>query len=138
MRIEKMTVRHLLEFLSDVRPEDLEEIKVSSGVDFDDHTLDSFYNTQALLDDDGTVLGMGGLEDHIIWLVTTRSIETRRVKFLRFSKQYLKELLEKHGFLMNAAWDKNKLHIDWLTWLGAEWIDSQGDLKIFKFSNKKG
>ena len=138
MRIEKMTVRHLLEFLSDVRQEDLEEIKVSSGVDFDDHTLDSFYNTQVLLDDDGTVLGIGGLEDNIIWLVTTRSIETRRVKFLRFSKQYLKELLEKHGFLMNAAWAKNKLHIDWLTWLGAEWIDSQDDLKIFKLSNKKG
>lgn len=138
MRIEKMTVKHLMEFYQNVRKEDLEEIRVSSGADFQDHPLESFVGQCALLDDDGTVLGMGGVDDHIIWLVTTKAIETRKVKFLRFSKQYLKELLEKHGFLMNAAWGKNKLHIDWLTWLGAEWIDSQGDLKIFKLSNKKG
>ena len=133
MRLEKMTVRHLIEFRQNAREKDLEEIKVSSGVDFDDHPLDTFDNVQALLDDDGTVLGMGGVDGHIIWLVTTKAIETRKVKFLRFSKAYLKELLEKHGFLMNAAWAKNQMHVDWLTWLGAKWIDSQADLKIFKF-----
>lgn len=137
MRLVNMTVSHLLEFCQNARELDLEEIRVSSGLDFFSHPLTSFNGVQALVDTDGTLLGIGQAADHVIWLVTTKAIETRKIKFLRFSKVYLKELLEKHEFLINAAWARNTLHIDWLTWLGAEWLDEQNGLKIFKLERKE-
>lgn len=138
MQLVDMTIGHLIEFRKTVRDIDLEEIEAISGVAFDDQLVSLLAGSQTLIDQNGVVLGIGGVEDNnVIWLVTTTAIEDRKVEFLRFSRKYLKDLLDEYGYLGNIAYLKNQLHINWLKWLGAEWMDTDGDFLVFKFKRKE-
>jgi len=139
IEVIKTTIGHLIEFRKNVREIDLEEIEAVSGRKFDDVLLETMGQCVTLIDSSGTVLGIGGVEAerHIVWLVTTTAIETRKIEFLRFSKKYLEKLLEIHGYLRNVAYLKNKLHIDWLTWLGAKWLTQDGDFALFILKGKE-
>lgn len=142
MIVVNTTVRHLLEFRKGVRDIDLEEVKALSGKDFDDYTIGAFTECMTLLTDKGEVAGIGGIQQMdghpIIWLITTKVIETCQIEFLRFSQKYLKTALEKYGYLGNLAYLKNKMHINWLKWMGAEFLDTQGDFVLFCFMKKDG
>lgn len=133
IKVVDMTIGHLIEFRENVREMDLEEILVASGKPFDRHIISSLEGCKALVDSaDGVVLGIGGVDNHIVWLVCTKAVENRKIKFLRFSKQYLKYLIETHGYIGNAAYLKNTLHIQYLNWMGVTWIgtpETDGPLK---------
>lgn len=134
MRLVDMTLGHLFEFRKNVREVDLEEVERVSGLPFDSHLP---FQCKALLDDDGTVLGIGGIDDHVVWFIATTAIEARKIKFLRFSKSYLQVLLNEHGYLTNVAYKKNRLHIDWLTWLGAVWLGENEEFSKFILKRKE-
>lgn len=134
MMLVDMTLGHLFEFRKNVREIDLEEVERVSGLSFDSHLP---FQCKALLDDDGTVIGIGGVDNHVVWFIATTAIEARKIKFLRFSKRYLQILLDEHGYLTNVAYKKNQLHIDWLTWLGAEWYEQDEEFVRFILKRKE-
>lgn len=139
IKVVGTTLGHLIEFRKNVRDIDLEEIQAITGRTLENETLASMVRCQTLIDSSGTVLGIGGVEpdQHLVWLVTTKAIESRRIEFLRFSRKYLDELLLVHEFLGNLAYMKNKLHVDWLTWLGAKWYKQEGDFALFILERKE-
>lgn len=139
IKLVATTFGHLLEFRKNVRPIDLEEIEAATGCKLENQPLTNLVGCQTLLDAAGTVLGIGAVEpdQHLIWLVTTKAIETKKIEFLRFSKKYLAELLLVHQYLGNVAYIKNQLHIDWLTWLGAKWYTQEGDFALFILERKE-
>lgn len=135
MKIVPMTIGHLIEFRANVREIDLEEVERASGFHFDSFAP---FECEALLDDDGTVVAIGGIAPpNIVWMMTTKAVETRRIKFLRFTKNLLTEKLREYGELTNIAYKKNQLHIDWLTWLGAEWFDHDEEFMRFTLRQRK-
>lgn len=121
MKVVPLTVRMLLQFMQEVREIDKEEVVAATGVSFEDFLIKDLADTQALVDEDGNVFAIGAIEDNSVWLITTTRIETQRIKFLRFTRQLLKEALEEHGTLGNMVYLKNQVHVDWLTWLGCEY-----------------
>lgn len=138
MKLVDTTIGHLIEFRRTVREIDLEEIEQVSGRGFDDLLVGTLAGCETLVDESGTVLGIGGIEgNNVIWLVTTTAIESRRIEFLRFSRRYLNELLKTYEYLTNVVYLRNQMHVDWLTWLGAEWLDTEGDFSLFVLKRKE-
>lgn len=122
---------------------------VASGEPLEAHLpyfLSNLDEVQAVTDDvTGDVLGIAGVVDNpenpgvgIIWLLMTHKVEMRKMEFLRFSRRYLKELFEMWRGLTNIVYKRNKLHIDWLNWLGAEWIEENQEFSRFLISPRKG
>lgn len=111
-----------------------EVIMLTEGIPLERLTISYFADAQTIIDTtDDTILAVGGInsETNVIWLLTTTAIETRKIKFLRYSKVKLKELLQKHKFLQNIGYQKNTQHIQWLEWLNA--IITHQDNKLFYF-----
>lgn len=133
MRLVDTTIGHLVEFRKHVRLIDLEEVEKASGKPFDDHLVAILGDCLTLLDDSDQVLGIGGFggSDHHVWLITTTAVEERKMAFLRFSKAYLSSMLNKCGYLTNIAYVNNTLHMRWLSWLGAEWYETNGEFQRF-------
>lgn len=133
MRLVDTTIGHLVEFRKNVRAIDLEEVEKASGKPFDDHLVTILGGCLTLLDANDRVLGIGGFggNNHLIWLITTTQIEGQKMAFLRFSKMYLSAMLDRCGYLTNIAYVRNKLHMKWLTWLGAEWYETNGEFQRF-------
>lgn len=132
-------LKHIFAFLKDIRSEDIEEVEVAAGKPFMrqlPYFLTNFHRLRAVVDGE-TVLGIGGIESTyvkgtgVIWLLMTYAVETRKVAFLRFSRRYLKELLTQYNLLTNAVYLKNTLHVNWLTWLGAEWVEKTKRFAVF-------
>ena len=136
MIIRKLTIGYLQDFLKDARKEDLKDVELASGIPFTDKTLEELVdaNTKVLIDrNTGKVYGIGGVtEEHLVWLLCTYEVERNKIKFLRFMRKYLKDVLKGHPFLFNVAWLGNTLHIKWLTWLGAKWIKGEQDVENFR------
>ena len=148
MKVIQATEDHFREFLLNARPIDLEEVEAGSGEPFESHIsslVPNIHNIKTLIDaETGEVLGIGGLEDlgsptvGGIWLLMTKAIETRKIEFLRFSKKFLKEVFAHYKYLTNAVYKRNKLHIDWLTWIGVKWVKETEDFSIFILERKEG
>ena len=71
-------------------------------------------------------------------LCTTR-VENNKIKFLRYTKALLKEVLKGVPYLYNAVYKKNKLHVKWLEWMGAKFIkETETETHIaFMFEGRK-
>lgn len=132
IKVLKATIGNLVDFYTNARGADLEEVQEATGIPFSYQPLSSLENLQVVVDGvTGEVLGIGGIQDHCIWLLMTYAVEDRKIEFLRFSKRYLRELLNTHVYLYNRVYMKNKLHMDWLNWLGAEWLDTDNKFSTF-------
>lgn len=141
------TIDHIFEFADNARRIDIEEVEVASGKPFDSHLpslLFSINKVQTVIDDEtGEVLGIGGIEPTrnltvgAIWLLMTNTVESRKIEFLRFSRRYLKTLLADYECLMNVVYNKNKLHVSWLNWLGAEWVEQNELFSMFIITRKR-
>lgn len=135
MMLTDMTVGHLVEFRKNVREIDLEEVERVSGIPFDSHLP---FNCKVLLDDDGTVMAIGNVEENgLVWMITTTAIETRKVKFLRYTRRLLREYLKTHAVLHNVVYKKNTIHVEWLKWLGAEIIGENEEFYAFILKRKE-
>ena len=135
LKLIPTTLEHLLILQKTIRPMDAEEvIMLTGGIPLERLTISYFVDAQTIIDTtDDIILAVGGInsETNVIWLLTTTAIETRKIKFLRYSKVKLKELLQKHKFLQNIGYQKNTQHIQWLEWLNA--IITHQDNKLFYF-----
>lgn len=141
------TVDHVLDFMDNVRPIDAEEVLVASGETLESHLsyfLENIHEVKALVDGE-VVLGIAGVQDNpnnpgvgIIWMLMTHEVESRKMEFLRFSRRYLKdELFTVWRGLVNVVYKRNKLHVDWLNWLGAEWIEERENFSMFLISPQR-
>lgn len=147
IKVVPATVDHIFEFADNARKIDIEEVEVASGKSFDlllPSLLLSINKVQAVIEDEtGEVLGIGGIEPTrnltvgAIWLLMTNAVESHKIEFLRFSRRYLKTLLEDYECLTNVVYNKNKLHVSWLNWLGAEWIEQNKLFSMFIITRKR-
>jgi 2-hydroxychromene-2-carboxylate isomerase len=127
--VQPASQKHIELMRTLTRPEDIEEVEEGSGLDFQMalSTLGAD-EVQAVLEvNSGDLLGLGGLQYingyAVPWLILTTNIDKYRLEFLRFSKRYILNIvLPEHGEMTNLVYKRNKLHIDWLTWIGAEWL----------------
>jgi len=76
-----------------------------------------------VLKDNDTVYAIGGIKNHVVWMLCTVSVEKHPVKFLRFIRGYYEETIKQQKMLWNYALKENELHIRWLRWLGATFHD---------------
>lgn len=66
------------------------------------------------------LLGIGGIDDGIVWFLPTNHIYEIPTTYLRYMKKLLKFYLKKYRTLYNFVWEKNTVAIKWLKWLGAD------------------
>lgn len=109
-----------MEFMLRARHLDLLEVYYATGVSFHDSLLQSMGDVKALVDDDENVYAIGGFDNHNVWMLCTDLVETNKILFLRSTKDVLKEVMKKEGYLKNYVWLGNDLHVKWLKWMGAE------------------
>lgn len=128
------TPSDVVDFFYNIRPADRAEFEAASGMTVQDGLLLLLKWTEAgypkVLKEQrtGEVLGIGGVDslgnrDASVWLLLTNAIERHQVEFLRFSKEFLEDLLSVFDTITNTVYANNRLHIKWLTWLGAKWLD---------------
>lgn len=97
MTIKILTIGYLMDFMAHIRPEDLEEVEVGEGKPFKDLPISSLLKSGCLcLVDNETneVYALGGCEDNIVWMLCTTRVENNKIKFLRYTKALLKEVLK--------------------------------------------
>lgn len=143
LHIEPTTIKHLLDFLQNVRPLDIQEAELE-GIKFTDLPLSEFDNCQSLVDEDDNVFVIGGVVADMdgygmVWMLCTTRVEQHKIAFLRYTKKLLKSTLGYYTRIGNKAWVENKLHIDWLTWMGADWCEKTDDprFRYFSFKDKE-
>lgn len=117
-----------------------------AGKRFEQLSVADFVNCEAVVDEDGELYAIGGIEVHtdeqdIIWLLCTYLVEEHPIKFLKGILALHKRNLELHPKLWNVVWLGNPKHIEWLKWLGARFgklHDINGEkFQYFEFERSK-
>lgn len=137
LHLEKTTLKQMLDFLAHARPLDIQEVEME-GQSFIEQPLDNFNNCYSIVDEEGNVFAIGGVEiikdlQGAVWMLCTNRVEQHKTTFLRFTKNLLKDYMNYFTYLTNKAWLGNKLHIDWLSWMGVVWGDKTPDGKWHYF-----
>lgn len=139
------TIRHLAELYRNIRPEDVAECLLSDdrGNVLDDTIeLLTSVGTNSLIytDEKGKkiLLGIGSAYDNTLWFIGTKAVEKHSIAFLRYMKELIPCLLDTYKILGNKVWNKNYLHIRWLKWMGAKFIDSDENFLYFVFDSSGG
>lgn len=133
MKLVPLTLRQLGDFLQNVREEDILEAELARGSAFIDNHVANLASSCAIVNDVGDVFAIGGVSDNTVWMLCTKRVVSNKTAFLRFTHKLLKDTMSHFDYLHNYAYIHNKLHIDWLTWLGAEWGETKGNFRYFKF-----
>ena len=83
---------------------------------------------------DDKVAGMFGCtDDGVAWLTTAPEINNKTaIRFIRQSKEYIKQMVEHCGGLMSYAHRDNYRLINWLEWTGFEMCGTRGVFKIWR------
>lgn len=89
-----------------------------------------------------TLLGIGGYgRGNVIvgWMILTKDVEDHKMEFLRWSKEYVEDLLKYHDAIVNEIYKYNKWHKRYLEYLGATFSSSLWDKNIlcFRIERKK-
>ena len=75
-----------------------------------------------IIEEEGQVLGMFGCADGADcgcpWLTTAPGIEKYRLRFIRQSRSYIAQMLDRHKTLISWAHHENKALLAWLKWGG--------------------
>lgn len=144
LRVTKITVKHLQDFLAHARPLDLLEFKYAANYDFENTAINELSDTLALVDEKHNVYAIGGYKAHVVWLLCTTRVEDNKIKFLRFMKKCYRKVIRKEGWLYNYVWTGNELHTKWLKYMGAEFFPEKNykcngqTFVLFSFTKKKG
>ena len=78
---------------------------------------------------DGRPCGIFGTRDSgdpqsgVVWMLGTDDLTANRRTFLRHSKRWLNELHKKYKMLYNVIDARNEVHLNWLEWMGFEFIE---------------
>lgn len=136
----------LLEFIPQIREVDKKEVELVSEESWEDHSVKLFdYLDEAeMIIREEKIIGILGIrsfdlfpEHGFAWLLFTQEVEKCSIPFLRWSKGILKEKLKLFPVLTNVVYKKNKLHVDWLSFMGAVWLPVEGDFTIFQLRRKE-
>lgn len=130
LTLKPITVSHLQNFLENVRPLDLKEAEAEGAI-FMETPLKEL-DCMCLVDDNDNVYAIGDIEPQndavgYVWMLCTHRVEENKIAFLRASKGLLEASLQSYVVLANKAFLANKLHVDWLTWMGAVWLHKTPD-----------
>lgn len=115
------------DFLNHARPLDITEAEIMDDKPFRNLKLDEFKTADVIVDEEGKVYAIGGIDDSyfapVVWMLCTTRVEERPIEFLRFTKRLLNDCMQTHTRLWNVVWKKNQLHIKWLKWMGAHFYE---------------
>lgn len=131
--VEEATESDIFDFIHNVRDSDKEEVRLATG---GKNIVDAMrdwkkYNTHAVKCD-GELIGVGGWTENWddngvnVWLLLTNEVMNHKIEFLRWSKQYHDDLLNKYVYVWNNVYLKNTLHVSYLKWLGAHFHPYHG------------
>ncbi len=69
-----------------------------------------------------------------IWMLSTDE-STKCASVSRTARRFVKAQAERHGFLTNIVWAKNKSHLNWIDWLGFHFLDVEihNEQKFIRF-----
>lgn len=144
LNLKYLTIKHLQDFLQNVRPLDIQEAEME-GVRFIDTPLDELEDCRCLVDEEDNVFAIGNVElipttkdVGAVWMLCTHRVEQHPIVFLKASKSLLDYYLQLYSLLGNKAWLGNTLHIKWLTWMGAKWEHKTPDGQFQYFYFQKG
>lgn len=122
-----MNIGHFLDFMKHARPLDVKEVTLMLGVPIESFGMQTFEDTQALIDDYNNVYAIGGVESldgkHYVWMLCTVRVDKNPIKFLRFIKEYYKNVIADFKEIENMVWLGNRQHVNWLKWMGAEFCE---------------
>lgn len=112
-----------------LRKEDVIELRYASGKKPLPVLLDSFeastkcwaviYKEQVI-----ALFGVCGKGDiGVPWMLASDELKSIRKSFLRECRDYVSRMGEGHNLLTNYVWVGNSVHIQWLKWLGFQFLD---------------
>ncbi len=109
-----------------LRPEDRREVEELGGRPALHHFLLGVLMSEpafTLRDHDGSLVGIAGVVPDIagngvIWMSGTTLVESRKMAFLRGSRDVLAEFHRRYATLYNVCDARNEVHVKWLRWLG--------------------
>lgn len=58
----------------------------------------------------------------LIWMMGSTRLDHHKITFLRHSRSWVEGFLKRYNCVGNFVLDTNKLHVDWLRWLGFTFI----------------
>ena len=139
--VSKATIYDLMLFIKNIRPMDAEEVKKTTGKSIAHHFTDlmSLPNVHVIKSRNGDLLGIGGWlggEEIRGWMLLTTAVENHKIEFLRWSKKFVNDLLKDHKKIYNQVYRKNKLRIDYLTYLGAAFYIIDKDFYYFEIERR--
>ena len=135
------TVDLLKLFIPQIRPLDREEVEITSGDTWEEHSKELFNHKEEanMIMYKGKILGVLGIRKlepvtvGLAWMLLTPHVEEHYITFLKWSKKELNNVMKPYEFLTNLVYLKNTLHVNWLNWLGAEWLEtSDSDFGVFR------
>ena len=148
LKVEKMTIKHFLNFMEAKRPADVREVEIMNNIDFYDIPAADYADAEVLVDENNEVYAIGGVQSHVtdgvnlnyVWMLCTGMVERHQMKFLRAAKKLLADYLEKYTHLENFVWLGNEQHVKWLKWMGANFHDvvkiNNEDFQLFVFAKE--
>ncbi len=138
--VSKATIDDLRHFVRHIRPMDAEEVEKTTGKSISQHFSDlvSLPHVNAIKCNN-ELLGVGGwIGDTEVrgWMLLTTAVEGHEIEFLRWSKRFVNNLLKEHKKIYNQVYRKNKLHIDYLSYLGAAFYIIDNDFYYFEIERR--
>ena len=128
-----------LELAPNMREQDVTEVSYSNGLSPLDALQASYRASQecnTIIHEDGSVVGMFGLSDSVIfaspWLLgSDKLVETKRV-MLPVSAKWVEEMNTKHPILLNYVHVDNTVSKRWLKSLGFNFIKLEQEFGVGK------
>lgn len=114
-----------------MREEDRAEIQAAGERSPVEALFDGFLTSRecfTAVDDNDTPVAMFGVSPHhspevgVIWLLGTEGIVSNRISFLRVSRPWVEYFHQTYPVLTNAVDARNKVHMDWLRWVGCTFV----------------
>ena len=121
LTIRNTTLKDLVYFYQNVRVLDKVETGLMSELRLADTSINDLADSQVLVDEDDNVYALGGINGKCIWLLCTHKVEENPITFLRYCRRYFDSWL-RGRVVTNFAWLGNRLHIEWLKWVGAVFV----------------
>lgn len=141
--VSKATAEDIVSFVKNIRPMDAEEVFRYSGKSIETQVVDLYEQGALVIKDENVILGIGGYRKGAYpgsllgWMLLTKAVERHKVSFLKWSKRYVEDLLKDHKYIFNIVYKKNKLHMDYLKFLGATFFDEPGeDFILFRIERR--
>ena len=129
--VTKATAKDIVSFVKNIRSMDAEETFMVSGKPIETRLAELYAEEPKVIKCNDVIIGIGGVKPEPVdwnlkahwclgWMLLTNEVEKHKIEFLKWSKRYVEGVLKDYSFIYNHVYAKNKLHIEYLKFLGAE------------------